>query len=119
MDHEMQDQTRQISICLATLLYASETWTISNFMKKRLVSFELWTHRRMLKDKWINHTTNNDILKKMKEDRPIIMDVIQGRRDVFKEKLLNSDRPEKVILTEDITGKKTRGRQRRSYNSQL
>jgi len=53
---------------MPVLTYASETWTISTAMEKRLEAAEMWFLRRMLRISLTSHTTNDeDIL--LKADR--------------------------------------------------
>ena len=48
-------------------LYGSETWTINSLDKKRIEAFEMWCYRRMLKIKWVDHVTNEEVLNRIGE----------------------------------------------------
>jgi hypothetical protein len=49
------------------LLYGSETWTLGEAEKKRIVAFEMWCYRRMLKIPWVDRVTNEEVLRKIEE----------------------------------------------------
>ncbi|XP_049787711.1 uncharacterized protein LOC126191016 [Schistocerca cancellata] len=42
-------------------MYGSETWTITSLDKKRIEAFEMWCYRRMLKIRWVDHVTNEEL----------------------------------------------------------
>jgi hypothetical protein len=52
------------------LLYGSETWTLGEAEKKRIVAFEMWCYRRMLKIPWVDRVTNEEVLRKIEEEKP-------------------------------------------------
>ena len=47
----------------STLLYGSETWTLTKIRTKKLQAFEMWMLRRMLKIQWTEHKTNNEVMQ--------------------------------------------------------
>ena len=51
------------SIIWRVVLYGSETWTMRKKDIKRLEAFEMWIWRRMDRISWIEHRTNEEILK--------------------------------------------------------
>ena len=48
-------------------LYGSETWTINSVDKKRIEAFEMWCYRRMLKIRWVDRVTNEEVLNRVGE----------------------------------------------------
>ena len=47
------------------MLYGCETWTLLKKDKKKLESTEMWFMRRMLKVKWTEKVTNDEVLRRM------------------------------------------------------
>lgn len=54
-------------------LYGCETWTTSESEKKRLEAFEQWCYRCILKIKWTERGSNDEVLDK-----------IEGRKELWK-----------------------------------
>ena len=48
-----------------TLFYGAETWTITKSLLSRLDAFEMWVYRRVLKIKWTEKNTNEEVLRRM------------------------------------------------------
>ena len=46
------------------LLYGSEAWTMTAAEKARIEAFEMWCYRRMMRIKWIDRVSNEEVLKK-------------------------------------------------------
>jgi len=53
----------------SVVLYGSETWTMRKEDIKRLEAFEIWIWRRMERISWVEHKTNEEILKMVDEKR--------------------------------------------------
>jgi len=49
-------------------LYASETWTVGKNEERVTNAFEAWCWRRMLKIKWTDRVTNDEVFKGRKKD---------------------------------------------------
>ena len=45
-------------------LYGSEAWTLTAAEKSRVEAFEMWCYRRMMKIKWIDRVSNEEVLRK-------------------------------------------------------
>uniref|UniRef100_A0A8D8YJ99 Uncharacterized protein n=1 Tax=Cacopsylla melanoneura TaxID=428564 RepID=A0A8D8YJ99_9HEMI len=56
-------------------LYGCETWTISKIEEARIRAFEMWCYRAMLKIKWQDKITNEEVLRRI-GSRRIIMKII-------------------------------------------
>lgn len=64
----------------STMLYGSETWTISKVKQRRIEAFELQCYRRMLKVNWMDMVTNEEILERVGEKRTL-WNIIMKRRN--------------------------------------
>jgi hypothetical protein len=60
-------------------IYGAETWTLLAVDKKHLETFEMWCWRRMEKISWTEHVRNKEVLLRVKEQRNILHEIINGR----------------------------------------
>jgi len=54
-------------------LYGSETWTPGKNEERVINTFETWSWRRMLKIKWTDRITNDEIFQREKEERLLLI----------------------------------------------
>ena len=60
---------------LPVLLYGIEAWTMIEALMRRLKSFEMWIYRRILRISWIEHTTNEGVLRRMGKTKEVTFTV--------------------------------------------
>ena len=60
-------------------LYAAETWTLTQTDRRRLESFEMWIWRRMEKISWLDKVTNEEVLRRVNDDRQILNSLWQRK----------------------------------------
>src|SRR6218665_690306 len=63
---------RIIKSMIWSVLYRLETWTMRKVDIKRLEAFEMWIWHRMERICWMEHRTNEEILKMVDEKRSLI-----------------------------------------------
>lgn len=102
----------------SVLLYASETWSISEAEKKKLEAFECWCYRRMLGIKWTDRVTNDEVFRRVNENRSLI-NVLKTRRGKWIGHLLRHDSLPQRLLEGMVEGQRYRGRPRSSYIQQI
>ena len=68
-----------ITCVFSVLLYASETWTLKEIDKKKLLAFKMKCYRRILRISWRDMMKNEDIRKKISRERTIV-DTIKKRK---------------------------------------
>src|SRR5437870_13731561 len=100
------------------LLYASECWTISAGMAKKVEAAEMWFYRRILRISYKKHTTNEEVLNRMATKRNLII-TIRRRQMCFFGHVMRNKEIENFSITEKIEGKLCRGRQRITYTKSL
>ena len=61
------------------MLYAAETWTMTQDDKERLEAFEMWIWRKILKISWVDKVSNAEVLQKVQENKSIL-DTVQHRK---------------------------------------
>ena len=98
----------------STLTYGSETWTISKIMKNKINAAELWFYRRMLRISWTDRVTNEEVLRRVGQQRTLIR-VIRKRQMEFLGHIIRREKIEHLCLTGMIEGRRSRGRQRKKY----
>ena len=76
----IQNKLRILTTCVfSVLLYASETWTLKETDKKKLLAFEIKCYRRILRISWKDMIRNEDIRKTIAREETII-DTIKKRK---------------------------------------
>ena len=68
-----------ITTVFSVLLYASETWTLKESDKKKLLAFEMRCYRQILKIKWTDKISN-EAIRKMISRKITIVDIIKKRK---------------------------------------
>ena len=76
----IQNKLRILTTCVfSVLLYASETWTLKENDKRKLLAFKMRCYRRILKINWKDMIRNEDIRKRISKEETIV-DVIKKRK---------------------------------------
>ena len=86
------------------LMYGSEAWTITTDMKKRLDSCEMWFFRQMLKIKWTDRVSNENVLRRANVNHKVLSN-IRIRQLKFLGHLLRKEGLENLSLTGKIEGR--------------
>jgi len=96
------------------LSYASECWTISTSMEKRLEATESWFYRRMQKISWTDHVSNAEVFTRAGTQRSLLKN-IRKRQAEFLGHIMRKQQLETMLITGKIEGTRSRGRQRQTY----
>ena len=99
-------------------MYGSETWTINSLDKKRIEAFEMWCYRRMLKIRWVDRITNEEVLNRIGEKRNLWHNLTR-RRDRLVGHVLRHQGLTNLVLEGCAEGKNHRGRPRDEYTKQI
>ena len=89
-------------------LYGSETWTLGKPEERALNAFETWCWRRMLKIKWADRITNDEVFQKVKE-KGLLLKILKTRRHSWIGHTIRHNEFVVNILEGAKSGKKTRG----------
>ena len=103
---------------ISTLLYASDTWTMTAEMEKRIESLELWFLRRIMKVIWTKKISNVKIreLIEQKGGRQLyLIKEIRKRKVEYCGHIMRKDGITKLTITGKGEGKKGPGRPRRTW----
>jgi hypothetical protein len=106
------------SLVWSTALYGCETWNVSTEEKKRLESFEMWCYRRILKIKWTDYITNEEVLARMNCKRSLWYYIVRKRVTMVGH-ILRHEGLMKTVLEGRVEGKNYRGRPRLEYIEQI
>ena len=98
----------------STLMYGSESWTITGEMKNKLRAAEMWFFRRMLRISWRDRVTNEEVMARLGVQRGLVGE-IRKRQLNFIGHIIRREKVEHLCLTGRIEGRRSRGRQRTKY----
>ena len=102
----------------STLLYCTETWTISSAMMKMLNAAEMWFFRRMLKIPWSDKVTNEEVLRRAHSEKALLNEIVRRQMKFFGH-VIRKDEVENLVITGFIEGTRARGRQRETFLTYL
>jgi hypothetical protein len=102
----------------AVALYGSEAWTIGKTDQKRIEAFETWCWRRMLKIKWTDRVRNEEVYRRIGEERTL-WSTIRQRRTRWVGHVMRHNDYISSIMEGKIEGKAPRGRPRDKFLGQV
>jgi hypothetical protein len=114
---KLENKLRILTTCVfSVLLYASETWTLKEADRKKLLAFEMKCYRRVLRINWQDMVRNEDIRKKISKEETII-DIIKKRKLRLFGHICRMDdsRLIKHLIFGKMDGKSRRGRPCREW----
>ncbi|KAI5718650.1 hypothetical protein M8J77_024598 [Diaphorina citri] len=102
----------------SVLLYGSEAWTMGKGEERRLMAFEAWCWRRMMKISWREHVTNEEVFRRAGERRNL-MKQLKKRRATLIGHLLRHGTLTARVIEGMIEGTNTVGRPPLDYIKQI
>jgi len=100
------------------LMYGSEAWSITSDIKKRLESCEMWFLKKMMKIPWTDKVCSKDVLSRAQVKRKLMKDI--GVKQLhFIGHIIRKDGLENLAMTGKIEGKRSRGRRRVTWISNV
>ena len=78
----------------------------------------MWMHRRMMQSSFMQHMSNEEMLRKVEADRSLIKD-IRKRELEFLGHIVRKDCMENLCITGFVEGKRSRSRQRITFLDSL
>ena len=99
----------------SALLYASETWSLTPTMEKRLRAFEMWAYRRLCRISWTERKTNTEILERLKLKGPL--STVRTRKAKCFGHIRRHQCIQKKIFEGKVDRKRGRGRRRTNWLS--
>ena len=99
------------------LKYSCESWTMNKDLTRRINAFEQWCYRRLLKIKWMDKISNEEVLRRMNEDEMCLYRSIQKQKMAFTGHVLRGSSGEDAlqILEGKLEATAAKGRPRRMW----
>ena len=94
------------------VMYGCESWTVKKAEHRRIVVFELWCWRKLLRVPWIASRSNQSILKEISPGCSLEGMMLKLKLQYFGHLTRRVDSLEKTLMVEGIGGRRKRGQQR-------
>ena len=94
------------------VMYGCESWTVKKAEHQRIVAFELWCWRRLLRFPWTARRSNQSILKEISPGCSLEGLMLKLKLQYFGHLMGRADSLEKTLMLGKIEGRRRRGRQR-------
>ena len=113
-----RDITFQKKVCLIkamvylVVMYGSESWTIKRAEYWRIVAFELWCWRRVLRVPWTARRSNQLILKETRPEYSLEGLMLKLKLQYFGHLMRRTDSLEKTLMLGKIEDRRRRGQKR-------
>ena len=93
-------------------MYGCESWTIRKVEHQRIVAFELWCWRRLLRAPWTARRSNQSILKEIGPGCSLAGVMLKLKLQYFGHLMQRANSLEKTLMLGKIAGRRRKGRQR-------
>ena len=100
------------AIVFPVVMYGCESWTIKKAECQRIVAFELWCWRRLLRVPWTARRSNQSILKEISPVCSLEVLMLKLKLQNFGHLMRRADSFEKTLMLGKIEGRRRRGQQR-------
>ena len=113
-----RDITLPTKVCLVramvfpVVMFGCESWTVKKVERWRIVAFELWCWRRLLRVPWTTRRSNQSILKEINPGISLEGMMLKLKLQYFGHLMRRFDSLEKTLMLGGIRGRRRRGRQR-------
>ena len=113
-----RDITLPTKVCLVkatvfpVVMYGCESWTVKKAEHRRIVAFELWCWRRLLRVPWTARRSNQSILKEISPGISLEGMMLKLKLQYFGHLMRRGESLEKTLMLGGIGGRRRRGRQR-------
>ena len=94
------------------VMYGCESWTIKKAECQRIVAFELWCWRWLLRVPWTARRSNQSVLKDISTEYSLEGLMLKMKLQYFGHLMWRTDSFEKIPILEKIEGRRRRGWQR-------
>ena len=91
------------------VMYGCESWTIKKAECQRIVAFELWCWRRLLRVPWTARRSNQSILKEISPEYSLEGLMLKLKLQYFSYLMQRADSLEKTLMLGKIKGRRRRG----------
>ena len=107
----MPTKVHLVQAVFPVVMYGCESWTIKKAEHQRIVAFELWCWRRLLRVPWTARRSNQSIVK-ISPGCSLEGLMLKLKLQYFGHLMRRVDSLEKTLMLGGIGGRRRRGRQR-------
>ena len=104
------------AMVFSVVVYGCQIWTIKKAEHWRIVAFELWCWKRLLRDPWTSRRSNQAILKEISPEYSLEELMLKLWLQYFGHLMGRTDSLEKTLMLGKIEGRRKRGRQRMRWD---
>ena len=97
------------AMVIPMVIYACESWTVKKAECRKIVAFELWCWRRLLRVPWTAKRPNQSILKEISPEYSLERLMLKLKLQYFGKLMQRADLLEKTLMLGKIEGRKRRG----------
>ena len=94
------------------VIYGCKSWTVKKAKHRRIVAFELWCWRRLLRVPWTARRSNQCILKEISPEYSLEGLMLKLKLQYFGHLMWRPDSLEKTLMLKKIEGRRRKGQQR-------
>ena len=94
------------------VMYGCESWTVKKAERRRIVAFELWCWRRLLRVPWTARRSNQSILTEISPGCSLEGLMLKLKLQYFGHLMHRADSFEKTLMLGKIKGGRRKGQQR-------
>ena len=94
------------------VMYGCESWTVKETECQRIVAFEVWCWRRLLRVPWTARRSNQSIIKEISPGCSLEGLMLKLKLHYFGHHMKRVDSLEKTLMLGKIEGRRKRGQQR-------
>ena len=91
------------------IMYRSESWTVKKAEHRKIVAFELWCWRRLLRVPWTARRSSQSILKEISPECSLERLMLKLKLQYFGYLMRRADSLEKTLILRGIGGRRRRG----------
>ena len=102
----------ELALVFPVVMYGCESWTVKKAECRRIVAFELWCWKRLLRVPWTARRSNQSILKEISPGISLEGMMLMLKLQYFGHLMRRVDLLEKTLMLGGIGGRMRRGRQR-------
>ena len=97
------------------VMYGCESWTVKKAERRRIVAFELWCWRRLLRVPWTARRSNQSFLKEISPGCSLEGMMLKLKLQYFGHLMRRVDSLEKTLMLGEIGGRRRRGQPRMKW----
>ena len=109
-------------LILSTFLYACESWTLTEEIKRRIQALEIRCYRKLLNISYKDHVTNEEVRNRIQNAIGVhddLLTMVKKRKLRMYGHISRSSGMAKTILQGTVKGARRRGRQKKRWKDNI